>query len=136
MNLLEDFDRARHTLSDVSDRYGSATEEGFLEDVAVPSTSYDVPQLRIDLSVRQASRCGVWAQMGSLPCTAATRPFPAWNAACAESMRARPPWERSTQPVWMRGSINFTSTVMGEPSSRSSGQPVCGGWLALGAAGH
>jgi hypothetical protein len=60
MDLVEDFDRVRNfvDLGAQAERYGAdAADEGArLKDVGAPSTSYDLPSLTLELSLRQAAR--------------------------------------------------------------------------------
>ena len=65
MDLVEDFDARVRNFADLggaAERYGTgaeAADEGgrLLEDAAGPSTSYDLPSLTLELSLRQAARC-------------------------------------------------------------------------------
>lgn len=61
MDLLDDFDRVRATFSElgaIGQRIDSTlAEEGGPSSLNVASTSYDLPGLSVEATVRQAARC-------------------------------------------------------------------------------
>lgn len=63
MNLVEEFDRVRNTFSElgqIGERFDSVTGEEVFDDAVIvgdtPSTSYDLPSLTIEVTIRQAAR--------------------------------------------------------------------------------
>lgn len=71
MDLLDDFDRVRATFSElgaIGQRIDSTVaEEGGPSSLNVASTSYDLPGLSVEATVRQAARCSLFTQLSFLP---------------------------------------------------------------------
>jgi len=72
MDLLDDFDRVRATFSElgaIGQRIDSSlADDGGVSSLNVASTSYDLPGLSVEASVRQAARCDSGALQWHVKC--------------------------------------------------------------------